>query len=194
MIDRRSFFTTAVGAAAWLAGRKPAGHAVAIEAPLPEAVVARTVDRSRRLRIDEEIDRRIETFNTASLLPRKSGYDPDVLIVDHIQVRCRVSDELIADSDLDVRAEVERRLAEALFQKIDSAWGVVAGNGEVAEVYPASVWRGEISQTTTLARGALRLKLKPNQPYHPPHGHVLRPIGWQGGFHNIAFGSSFRCT
>lgn len=194
MIDRRSFFTTAIGAAAWLAGRKPAGHAAVIDTPLPEAVAAPAVGRSRRLRIDEEIGRGIETFNDSWYLPRKSRYDPDVLILENITVQCRVTDELIADYNIDVRAEVERRVAAALFQQIDSAWGAVASRDEVAEVSPASVWRGEISQTTTFSRDALRLKLKPNKPYYPPNGHVLRPIGWQGHFHKIPSDSSFWCS
>lgn len=175
MIDRRGFFAAAIGAAAWITGRKAAA-----------------VSQSRRLRIDEEIDRRIEGIAIRPFPACPSGWDRDVLIVDHLQVRCLVSRDLIVDSDIDVSEEVEKRIARALFERIDADWGAVAGRDEVADVYPVLKWTDESGEGFEFRRGALRLKLKPNKPYYPPRGHVLRPIGWQGAFHNIAFGSSFR--
>lgn len=170
MMDRRSFFGVAAAAVAF--GRKAAGYSPAAS---PVAVAAPAVEQSRRLRIEEEIDRHIVDV---AIRPFPSVWDRDVLIVDHIQVRCCVSNELIADSDIGVCEEVENRIAKALFERIDAAWGDAAGSDEVADVYPIMKWDCEERGIVEFRRGALRLKSDQTKPhlYLPPRGHVVYPL------------------
>lgn len=173
MMDRRSFF--GVAAAAMAFGRKAAGYSPAAS---PVSVAAPAVEDSRRLRVEEEIDRHIEDVALLPFPAFPSGWDRDVLIVDHIQVRCCVSNELIADSDIGVCEEVENRIARALFERIEAAWVAAAGSDEVADVYPIRKWDDEERGIVEFRRGALRLKpdqTKPH-PYQPPQGHVVYPL------------------
>lgn len=173
-MDRREFFSAAAAAAATVAfGRRAAVPATPAEALPPPAV-----EQSRGIRIEEEIDRHIEDVALRPFPASPSGWDRDVLIVDHIQVRCCVSRELIADSGIDVCAEVEKRIAMSLFDRIDASWGAVAGGDDYADVYPILKWDDEERGIVEFRRGALWMKPDPNKPhpYCPPRGHVIYPL------------------
>lgn len=172
MMDRRSFFGVAVASAVSAATTVAFGRRAAVPAAPAEALPPPAVEQSRGLRFF------VEDVALRPLPASPSGWDSDVLIVDHIQVRCCVSRELIADSGIDVCAEVEKRIAMSLFKRIDASWGAVAGGDDYAEVYPIRKWGDEERGIVEFRRGALWMKPDPNKPhpYCPPRGHVIYPL------------------
>jgi len=171
-MDRRSFFGVAVASAVSAATTVAFGRRAAVPAAPAESLPPPAVEQSRGLRFF------VEDFALRPFPASPSGWDSDVLIVDHIQVRCCVSRELIADSDIGVCEEVENRIAMALFERIDAAWGDVAGGEDFADVYPILKWDDEERGIVEFRRGALRLKPDQTKPhlYQPPRGHVVYPL------------------